>query len=123
MSKQNSRAGSRQGSPRSPNRTARTAALDKQKTSATRQSGDQAPAPGKMSAERKAQIRAKIMAKIRMLIAFDKNNTKDVRQKNIQKIRKKAQLNINDLSRFDHTELYQNAINVIDQNMDDLKRK
>ena len=63
------------------------------------------------------------MGKIRMLIAFDKNNTKDVRQKNIQKIRKKAQLNINDLSRFDHTELYQNAINVIDQNMDDLKRK
>ena len=81
------------------------------------------PVPGKMSAERKKAIRDKIMGKIRMLINFDKNNTKEVRRENIRKIRQKAKMNAQDLNKFDHSEIYQNAMTVIDQNMDDLKRK
>ena len=44
-----------------------------------------------------------------MLIAFDKNNTKEVRQKNIAKIREKAKLNLNEM-KFDHSALYQSAM-------------
>ena len=45
-----------------------------------------------MSAERKNQLRKKIMYKIKMLIAFDKNSTKDVRKKNVQQIKERSKI-------------------------------